>query len=56
MSADAVYTERYMGTPTENSDFYKVSVLKAHSVKIPVNYCTILTGDKKFMFFHRILQ
>lgn len=24
--ADAVYTERYMGTPTENSDSYKVNI------------------------------
>lgn len=23
--ADAVYTERYMGNPKENSDFYKVN-------------------------------
>lgn len=27
--ADAVYTERYMGTPTENSDSYKVSITQA---------------------------
>lgn len=28
---DAVYTERYMGTPTENSDSYKVSSTQAET-------------------------
>lgn len=31
--ADAVYTERYMGTPSENSDSYKVSITQGNSIK-----------------------
>lgn len=29
--SDAVYTERYMGTPAENSDSYKVSYTQGRS-------------------------
>lgn len=31
-STDAVYTERYMGKPTENSDSYKVNIIQISCV------------------------
>lgn len=36
---DAVYTERYMGKPTENSDSYKVSIITVGSITIILSNC-----------------
>ena len=41
---DAVYTERYMGKPSENSDAYIVNITQITSITIIVSYyCSFLT-------------
>lgn len=45
--ADAVYTERYMGKPSENSDSYKVNLTQADLAAV-----VLVT----FLFFRATVQ
>ncbi|XP_077473310.1 dipeptidyl peptidase 4 [Stigmatopora argus] len=51
---DAVYTERYMGTPTENSDAYKNSTVTARAKNFKgINYLLVHgTADDNVHFQH----
>lgn len=46
--ADAVYTERYMGKPSENSDAYKVSLALADLMAVFLFACFFLRYSSEF--------